>query len=294
MMPSSPETSARDGARPRQTHRYQIRGLFVNAQLVMLALLAMLLPVAPVSAAPGGYPRELTPGSIGLPSNLTQAEFSDALRTAARAWSYPTHHCSGVQFVVNEPVAEWRAALDGLNMIVFRDESWCHNERCGRASSFPRTAAAMTTPYFDGARQTPREADMEINAIGLLWRRGSAAVDQSEATARPYAMLEPVLVHELGHWLGFTDTCGSEHYGPPRVDCSTVERESVMFSGSNRAQLSRWDVDRLCAAFPRTREQTAPRRSTPISPALAAFAVAAITGVCVLAYQVTKRGRAAG
>lgn len=76
-------------------------------------------------------------------------------------------------------------------------------------------------------------------------------------STRPVAPLVPVLTREIGHILGFKDTCGTWRGPRADPDCPPDELESVMLSGSNRDQLTGWDVDRLCARFPRNEATSA-------------------------------------
>ena len=103
----------------------------------------------------------------------------------------------------------------------------------------------MTTVYDETAVAAVAEADVELNAIAFDW---SPAL--SFENTRPVAPLVPMLVHEIGHVLGFKDTCGTRHGPRPDPDCPRDELESVMLSGSNREQLTEWDVARLCTRFP--------------------------------------------
>ncbi len=95
----------------------------------------------------------------------------------------------------------------------------------------------MTTVYPRGAGPgSVREADVELNAVYLSWKDG--------AGANPVAPLRAILIHELGHVLGFPDAC-------QQGGCSVEEIGSVMRSESYATKLSAWDVKRLCGAFPR-------------------------------------------
>ncbi len=125
-------------------------------------------------------------------------------------------------------------AEDGVNLIIFRAESWCHNERCGGAGTFPLRAAAMTTTFPKGARGVDvREADVEINAVNGAWL---ARDDPSQPN------LGSVLLHEIGHILGFPDLPPL----PPDVPLDTVMRQGSMAEG-----LTEVDVKAICTRFPR-------------------------------------------
>jgi len=195
----------------------------------------------------------LVPSSLDLPDNLRAEQFREALLTASQRWSYPEVACTSVAIEVAETAARRRTERDGRSLFVFRSRRWCHNEQCGPGRTFPRLAAAMTTVY-DTPSSTggPGESDVELNTSAFDWSHGT-----SLTSAQPVAPLIPVLVHEIGHILGFQDTCGTRHGVRPDPGCPPNELESVMLSGSNREQLSAWDVARLCSRFPKSEARAA-------------------------------------
>jgi len=179
----------------------------------------------------------VTPSSSNLPNELSASELSDELRAAASTWSYPIVPCTSLQIEVASPQRKLRAEEDGVWTFVFRQSAWCHNERCGTTSTFPIRAAAMTTVYPKGAGPgSVREADVELNAVHLSWKDGVGP--------KPVVPMRAVLVHELGHVLGFPDVCN-------QGTCSAEEAGSIMRSGTSETKLSAWDIERLCGAFPR-------------------------------------------
>ncbi len=175
--------------------------------------------------------------------------------------------CTSVNLSVGAIVNARLAHQDGLNLVVFRPGPWCHNERCGHTTTFPLRAAAMTTTY--PARATPtlvQEADIELNAANFAWT-------ETDDQRRPRAPLDAVLVHELGHVLGFEDVCLGDD-GRRTADCSDEERASVMNPGSRKTALTAFDVARLCKAYPPA-AASEPAAGTPW------FLI--VTGVLVLA-----------
>jgi hypothetical protein len=120
--------------------------------------------------------------------------------------------------------------------VIFRANRWCHNERCGKDSTFPIRVAAMTTVFPRGAGPgLVKEADIELNGVHFDWSTG--------AGTRPVAELATVLVHELGHALGLPDACS----GPSCHD----HGEGTAMAGIGRTGPGPEDVRRVCAAFPR-------------------------------------------
>jgi hypothetical protein len=65
--------------------------------------------------------------------------------------------------------------------------------------------------------------------------------------------LRAVLVHEIGHRLGFRDACGERgHIGQAGTSaCSEAERAGVMFAYAQRVEPSEAEVTVLCRWYPR-------------------------------------------
>lgn len=168
--------------------------------------------------------------------------FAEALERATRVWSHPRIACTSVQLSVGSEVSTGVVAEDGANTVVFRFERWCQDGRCGRTSTYPPSAAAMTTTYPPRAEPTQvREADIELNAVHFAWF--------GSTSGQPEAPLDAVLVHEIGHALGFPDRCGA-HVWTRDAACDPSDEESVMNAASRRTELSELDIARLCAAYP--------------------------------------------
>jgi hypothetical protein len=185
-----------------------------------------------------GSPLELTltPSSIGLPKNISDAAFRAELERAAEAWSSPQISCAGLSIKVGPSASLRTSWQDGVNAIMFRTDVWCHNARCGGLRTFPSLASAMTTPYAVrpvGSVAEPMEADIELNAVNYAWQ--ATAVGAPEVGARagaPIVSLRAALVHELGHVLGFADRClvtHARHTLAVDPQCTSEERASVMF-----------------------------------------------------------------
>jgi hypothetical protein len=192
----------------------------------------------------------LQPSSRGLPDGLSAETFRAALDRAARVWSYPAIPCTSVEISVLKPRPLRLTVEDGTNLVVMRDRSWCHNERCSHATTFPWRAAGMTTVYPTDARGAEvREGDIELNGV---------AFDVAKAPS----LLDLVMVHEIGHVLGLSDACsvGQRPSGAlQRESCAAADMDRVMYAPSRRERPSQQDIVELCESHPR-------RASTPVAP----------------------------
>jgi hypothetical protein len=177
----------------------------------------------------------LVPSKIELPPGVSAEDFQRVLADAGRKWSYPAVSCTMLRIDVTPPAYQRRAVQDGQNIVVFRRSSWCHNERCGSESTFPFAAGAMTSVYPETAVPGQvTEGDIELNAVHFSWRQAGKSPSLSSGRQRQ-ALLDAVLLHEIGHVLGFRDDAGSR---------------GIMHA-SARTELDQEDIAAVCRAFPR-------------------------------------------
>jgi hypothetical protein len=154
-------------------------------------------------------------------------------------------------------------------MIVLRQGLWCHNEACSHTSTFPIDTLAMTTAYPEGAQGAQvREADVEVNPRMLhavepvFFPKGTTLMAHATASGvwvfgppdTHYPVpLEAVLMHELGHVMGLGDVCVSDHRAsgvPVLGDCSTEQRESLMFPDAHQMRPTAADLEQLAQLYP--------------------------------------------
>ena len=194
----------------------------------------------------------LTPSTSALPPGWSAGDFRDAIQRAANRWSFPNVPCA-VTVTVSEGRPAWLAARDGVDVVAYRNRTWCHNERCGAGSTFPLRATAETTTYPEAAPgRAPTEADVELNGVAYRFTGRSGGDVAADARAWTVPMTS-VLAHEIGHVLGLADACGAARRasGQPITDgCSATDRARVMFAASVADTPTAADVAELCALYP--------------------------------------------
>ncbi len=107
------------------------------------------------------------------------------------------------------------------NVIVFRDESWTHDE----------DAIALTTLTYDPRTGALLDADIEVNSFGL---------ELTTTDTNVKADLQTVLTHEVGHFLGLAHSSleRSTMYAYYDIDNKTLRL------------LSDDDASAICALYP--------------------------------------------
>lgn len=164
--------------------------------------------------------------------------------------------------------AEAEVGRDAINLIKFRDASWCRPAtgddppRC-----HPPSAAGLTTATYVDDATSPRDgaivdADIELNGVHFAIANDGTTLGDASCLAD----LENTLTHELGHLLGIEHPCRATG-DPPRVDdmgqpvpsCSTVTEpaitESTMYNfqecgETKKSSLEAEDVAAACGIYP--------------------------------------------
>jgi uncharacterized protein (TIGR03382 family) len=171
--------------------------------------------------------------------------------------------------LVLEPPIDQEVGRDNVNLIKFRDVSWC---RPATGDDPPRchadSAAGLTTAVFVDDESSSRDgaivdADIELNGVNFAISVGA----QTGCTSPCKAELRNTLIHELGHLLGLEHPCriGNE---PPRIDhngdavplCSSSLgdpeiTEATMFNFQDCGEMKKEsleadDINAICTIYP--------------------------------------------
>jgi hypothetical protein len=191
-----------------------------------------------------------------------------------------TTSCSYIKIVEN-PAQSLEVGNDGVNLIKFRDASWCRPAvDDDPARCYADSAAGITTATYVDDGTNPRDgaivdADIEINGVDF-----AIAVDGvSLGTASCQAELQNTLTHELGHLHGLEHTCLAPG-DPPRVDengsavpeCADTTDplilDATMYNyqdcgETKKETLTDDDIDAICAIYPL---QKSPNTCVPPPP----------------------------
>lgn len=188
-----------------------------------------------------------------------------AVDAAIEEWNTAIEGCSYMR-LINEGRKNVEVGRDMVNVIKFRDDSWCRPatkddpQRC-----HPESAAGLTTVVYVDDATSPRDgaivdADIELNGVNF-----ALAVDGQTTSTECIAEVQNTLTHELGHLLGFEHTCRG--FGdPPRLDdqgnavpsCSSASeelQEATMFNfqecGERKKEtLEAYDIAGACGVYP--------------------------------------------
>ena len=195
----------------------------------------------------------VTPSRSGLYGLLPRQDWQALVARSVDSWNQELARCCSVRLSLAPAVDRRLAEQDNLNLVILRRGPWCHNERCGKASTFPLTVLGMTNTYpKDAVGAQVREADIEINATHVHHSPGAGWVLALPGSDREVS-LQAVVTHEIGHLLGLRDACG-DHYGRTgrivRDACPEAQRSRVMFGPAQLLVPAATDLRELSEIYP--------------------------------------------
>jgi hypothetical protein len=192
----------------------------VKPASLLLALLATLSMARSASAyvrartdagVPLRWPGDcvyMTPDSGGTPDIDATELFATLQSTVEHNWDDPLAGASYISLKYETP-AKLEAALDGINMIKFRTDVWCHGGNA-KDTCYSSVATAITSVLFieDGhsGAGTILDTDVEMNDVNFIFTN-LPTMPTNVPAGRSVADLQNTLTHELGHVLGLDHTC---------------------------------------------------------------------------------------
>jgi len=175
-------------------------------------------------------------------SNASIGEMREALQSAVQQWNTAGDQgCTDIQFVIDTqnatttytnryPDPGWGVkGFDGLNVIVWREKNWAiESSDEGFTPAEQKNLLALTNIRYVADCGVIFDADISVNAEDYTW-----SVDGAGGTKS----IQSVLLHELGHVIGFNHV---------KSDAS------VMYYSSSRVrnELTEGDVAGLCEVYP--------------------------------------------
>ena len=195
------------------------------------------------------------------------AEFP-VIDASIAAWNNGVRSCSYMD-IVQDPKKPIEVGKDKINVIKFRDTTWCRpavGDDAARCHS--PSAAGLTTAVFVDDADSDRDGAIVDADIELNGEHFAISVDgNSLGMAGCKSDLANTLTHELGHLLGLEHPCRATA-DPPRVDgngnpvpsCSMQNLEPAIIEATmynfqecgetKKASLSADDTNAICTIYP--------------------------------------------
>jgi hypothetical protein len=190
---------------------------------------------------------------------------------AIQTWNTAAEGCSYMRIVQDAP-EEREVGNDRVNLIKFRDATWCRPAtNKDPARCYADAAAGITTAVYVDDADSPRDgaivdADIEINGKNFA----ISHENMSLGTAPCKADLQNTLTHELGHLLGLEHPCRTpgdpgrlDNTGAPVPLCSQTNdpaiTESTMYNyqdceETKKTTLEADDIAGVCGIYPKSED----------------------------------------
>jgi hypothetical protein len=163
------------------------------------------------------------------------------VKSAINSWQQRTRPASYLQLnYLPATIPREVNALDRLQVVKFRSDSWCRpaDSPTGSPVCYDMAAAAITTVTYQNKPMDPSldgiiiDADIELNAVRNMFYDADLTPNPQPTLGRQASDLWNTLTHELGHLQGFDHTCRSgfdgipsctvDGQGKPVLSCGTV------------------------------------------------------------------------
>jgi hypothetical protein len=218
----------------------------------------------------------LTMDDAGTADVAGDSEFA-IIENSIQSWNNGAASCSYME-LLNTGRKAMEVGRDNVNLIKFRDVSWCRPaSKDDPARCHPDSAAGITTATYVDDEESSRDgaivdADIELNAVNF----SISVNDVSLGNQSCKSDLQNTLTHELGHLLGLEHTCLAPG-DPPRVDdkgsavpscnnASPTLQETTMFNYQQCGEVKKQtleadDIAAVCGIYPKAND---PERCDPV------------------------------
>lgn len=157
-------------------------------------------PVRYMRAELDGVPVKWMTGKLTLyvqdppaQSNVSREAFLNAVSSAVHRWQ---GECRAFEVEVLPTTSRVGAARDSVNVVSIQHDRWCPPGTRSKSDCYDPRLEALTHLYKGAGREGSaaliEEADIELNGVDHTFSLSN---------------LEPILVHEMGHFLGLRHAC---------------------------------------------------------------------------------------